>query len=246
VYLWSPTGGPPKLVVKLPKGRGMYAARFDDTGRRIVYVDGLGAIAVRDLPSGRDTKLTGAGEDVFDAQFSPDGNHVAATTQSGKIPIWRLDHPDKPERVIVSNAGFIYGIAYSRDGRLATANADRTIRIFDPRGGSQAVLRGHTDEVNTVQFTYDGAHVISASADGTLRLWDAAGGDALDVLQSGGIFDVAVSRDGRIASAAEDGAVTVFRCTICGGLDQVLAAARSRAPRPLTPAERQRFLAASR
>ena len=86
VFVWPLTGKAPKLVVQLAKGRGMYAARFDSTGRRIVYVDGKGAIAVRDLQSGRDTSLRGASEAVFDAQFSPDNDHLAAATRERQDP----------------------------------------------------------------------------------------------------------------------------------------------------------------
>ena len=162
VAVWSLAGAAPTQVVQLAKGRGMYAARFDGSGRRIVYVDSKGAIAIRDLRTRRDLSLRGAGEAVFDAQFSPDGNHVAATTQSGRIPIWRLDRPAKPERVLTGHGGFVYGIAYGRDGRLVSADADRTVRVWNPSGGPEVVLRGHTDEVNIADFTRDG-HVLSAS-----------------------------------------------------------------------------------
>ena len=85
----------------------------------------------------------------------------------------------------------MYGVAYSRNGRLVSADADRTVRVWNPGGGPEVVLRGHTDEVNVAGFTNDGRHVLSASTDGTLRLWDARGGDALAVLQSGGVYDFA-------------------------------------------------------
>jgi hypothetical protein len=37
--------------------------------------------------------------------------------------------------------------------------------------------------------------------------------------------------------------VRIFRCEVCGSLDEVRALARSRAPRPLNAEERKRFLA---
>ena len=58
----------------------MYSARFDPSGERMVYVDAKGRVAVRDLRSGREATLGGAPEAVYDAQFSPDGEHVAANT----------------------------------------------------------------------------------------------------------------------------------------------------------------------
>ena len=107
--------------------------------------------------------------------------------------------------------------------------------------GARIVLRGHQDEVNDAVFTSDGSRVLSASADGTLRLWDAQSGDALAVLQSGGgpLWDVTVSRGGKIATLSSAGVVRVFNCEVCGSLDQVRALARSRSARSLSPQERQ-------
>ena len=137
-------------------------------------------------------------------------------------------------------------VAYSRDGRIVTAGVDRTVRVWGPRGSPTVVLRGHDDEVTTAIFTDDGTQVLSSSIDGTVRLWDARGGDALAVLQSGGgeLYDVALSRDGRIATLGEGEVVRVFECEVCGSLDEVRALARSRVARPLTPEERRRFPAA--
>jgi WD40 repeat protein len=108
-------------------------------------------------------------------------------------------------------------------------------------------MHGHLDEVTTALFTNDGARVLSSSSDGTLRLWDAQDGDQLAVLQSGDvpINDVALSRGGQIATMGKDGIVRVFACDVCGDLSQVRALAHTRAPQPLTPAERRRYLSAA-
>jgi WD40 repeat protein len=168
-------------------------------------------------------------------------------SESGPVRIWRLDRPAKPERLLVGHSGHVNALAYSRDGTIVTAGADRTVRVWSP-SGKEVVLRGHEDEVTAAIFTRDGTRVLSASSDGTLRLWDRRGGDALAVLESGGrpLDDVALSRDGRIATLDNGEGVRVFRCDVCGSLDQVRALARSLKPRALTPAERQRFLAAAR
>ena len=51
----------------------------------------------------------------------------------------------------------------------------------------------------------------------------------LQCLESGGgpLWDVAVSRDGRIATLSEAGVVRVFSCEVCGSLQQVRALAAS-------------------
>ena len=79
-------------------------------------------------------------------------------------------------------------------------------------------MRGHEDEVTTAVFTADGSKVLSSSKDGTLRLWDAHTGAPLAVLQSGEgvVDDVAMSRDGKIATLSKDEVVQVFECEVCG------------------------------
>ena len=248
VLTWSLASNAQKVVAQLAPGRGINAARFDSTGRRIVYADGKGAITVTDLRSGRSISLAGAPKDVWDVQVAPDGQHVAAATALGKVLIWRLGRPNRPSQVLVGNRGDINALAYSPDGRIVTAGSDRTARVWNPQQGTQLVLRGHRDELTTAIFVSGGAQVLSASSDGTLRLWDARTGDALATLQSGRdpLYDVTASRDGRIATIDEAGVVHVFNCEVCGSLNQVRALAALRTARSLTPAERQRFLGGER
>jgi WD40 repeat protein len=247
VRIWPVSARSADVVVQLPEGRGMNAARFDATGHRIVYVDAKGRLVVRDLGSGREVTLRGTPEIVYDAKFSPDGRHVAAVTEIGWVLFWRLDRPTRPERVLKGQGGYVTALDYSADGRLVFGGGDRTVRIWDPSHGREIVMEGHQDEITNTFFTAGASRAISSSQDGTLRLWDSRRGVALAVLQSGqgGIIDMELSRDGKIATLGT-GAVRVFRCEVCGSIEQVRALALSRNPRPLTPQERQQFLAAVR
>ena len=214
-----------------------------------MYVADEGGIVVRDLQSGREVTLGGARKTgiIWGAEFSPDGKHVAALPEKGDVLVWRVDRPTRPEYSLKGHRGRPQELAYGPDGRLVTAGADRTVRVWDPGGGLAVVMRGHDDEVTTAVFTADGSKVLSSSKDGTLRLWNSRTGAALAVLQSGEgvVADVALSRDGKIATLSKNTVVQVFECKVCGSLADVRALARSQRPRQLTADEQRRFLAAA-
>jgi WD40 repeat protein len=245
---WPISAQRSRLIAQLPKDAGAIVTRFDSTGHRVIYGDATGRLVIDDMRSGREIRLGGAPKNIYDVRVRPDGKYAAAGGESGQIMVWRLDRPAKPVHVITGHRGHVNAIDYSADGRVLSAGADRTARIWNPRGGPDVVLRGHTDELTSATFTSDGNRVLTSSSDGTVRLWDARNGDELMVLQSGAgeIYDSIQSRDGKIATLGKGEVVKVFPCEACGSMDQVRAIAASDKPRELTPQEKQRYLAAAR
>jgi WD40 repeat protein/type 1 glutamine amidotransferase len=80
-------------------------------------------------------------------------------------------------------------IAYTPDGRaLATAGADKVIRLWDARTGEQstgqllATFRGHTAPITAIALRPDGKTLVSISEDQTLRTWEVASVKQRDTL----------------------------------------------------------------
>ncbi|NEQ11683.1 MAG: hypothetical protein F6K37_39170, partial [Moorea sp. SIO4E2] len=66
----------------------------------------------------------------------------------------------------------VYSVSFSPDGKtLATASADKTVRVWDLQGNQLALFSGHQDWVNSVSFSPDGKTLATASYDKTVRLW---------------------------------------------------------------------------
>lgn len=103
--------------------------------------------------------------------------------------------------------GPIMKLAYAPNGRLLASTSGRDVRVYDLNQRGQArAFQGHTDVVRSVDFSRDGARIVSASHDRTLRLWEIASG-ASRVLQghTGKVVSAIFSPDGKyIASAGED------------------------------------------
>jgi WD40 repeat protein len=110
-----------------------------------------------------------------------------------------------------SHASQVLSVVFSRDGhRLASASADRTIKVWDAATGREIrTLAGHTGPVLSIAFSPDGKRLASDSMDRTVKLWDAATGGVLITLKgrtAAAVGSVAFSPDGhRLASGSQDG-----------------------------------------
>jgi WD40 repeat protein len=137
------------------------------------------------------------------------------------------------------------------DVHLAVGSLDRTITIWDTTTQRPThVLTGHSRAVGQVFYTPDGRLLGSAGFDGTARIWDPTTGRLLRTLHQPGslIGGPNFTADGRFVATgnAATGVVRIWdTCNPCGAAEPLLALARTRITRQLTPLERQTFNAGS-
>ncbi|PQK09533.1 hypothetical protein BB8028_0001g16030 [Beauveria bassiana] len=139
-----------------------------------------GTVIIWDLHTGREAKVLCKDlGSISDIAFSYDGKQLAAVLEKGNVRLWNLLTGEEAN-MHTFHSKTVRALEFSRDGTLASASDDRTVRIWDPaKSNTMKILRGHTDWIFAIAFSHDGKQLASASRDDTVRLWDAATGSEL-------------------------------------------------------------------
>jgi eukaryotic-like serine/threonine-protein kinase len=152
--------------------------------------------------------LTGHGDRLNSAAYSPDGGRIVTASNDKTARIWDA-RTGVELAVLFGHGDAVASAAYSPDGtRIVTASYDKTALIWDARTGAKlTVLSGHDDRIRSAVYSPDGNHIVTASFDKTARIWDAHTAAQLAVLSghTGLVNSAAYSPDGgRIVTASRD------------------------------------------
>lgn len=143
--------------------------------------------------------------------FSPDGRHLASTGRDGQVLVW-----DSSSRALTarftSDADGFSSVAFSSDGtHLAAGGLDKIVYLWDLAAPDAApqLLRGHTNEVNTVLFPDSQDRLVSGAADRSLRIWDTDEATTIPVVLSGhqASVNALAYTQGALFSAGTDGTI---------------------------------------
>jgi WD40 repeat protein len=164
--------------------------------------------------------FTGLGGEVASVAASPSGHIIAAAGQTSAISVWELVDLNfvsvgPPVKQLVGHSAWVWDLALSPDFRtLASASADRTVRVWDLELGELvSTLTAHTATVGTLAYSPTGDRLASAGWDGSVVLWDTQTWLPLQASaeHSSRVYAVSFSLDGTLfATSANNGELIVW------------------------------------
>ncbi|MEU7725756.1 AAA family ATPase [Streptomyces sp. NPDC040724] len=203
-YTWDGTPGPGGWRRRLLVGHGARVTEAAD-GELLLTASEDGTIRLWD--AGRDRARICAAHRgaVRCAAYLPDRRTFVSGGDDGDVLRWDVGRRSPIARW-AGHVGPVLALAVLADGRVVSASADTTLRVWGLTGTEPLVLTGHEDAVAGCLETDSG--ILSWSSDGTVRLWSARGGPAWHVARGfpGGIRSVTAAR-GTYAVLCGDGSV---------------------------------------
>ncbi len=147
--------------------------------------------------------------------FSPDGGLLAAPDyRLGLVKVWDVATRSEAFTCDFSEGGFLWGAAFSPDGKRLAACANKGIRIWDVDSrATQATWSSDSKAARGLAFSPDGNRLATGSIEGLVELWDTETGQKVQVFKGhfGTVYLLAFSPDStRLATGGADGTVRVW------------------------------------
>ncbi len=182
-------------------------------GARLATAAADGTLTVQEAGGAGEVARRRAHREPFTLAWSPAGDRLLTFSSDGRTLLWRAAGEAPP---VALEGPSLVGAAFTPDGgRVVGRSREGTLRVWPvATPGGPDVLAGHTDHLDTVEWSRDGTRLLTSSHDGTARLWDRATGRELLVLTdpAGMIHSAALHPEERLVlTASHDGVARVWR-----------------------------------
>jgi WD40 repeat protein/DNA-binding SARP family transcriptional activator len=205
------------------------SAAFSPDGATIVTTGQDGAIRLWGAATGGKLRTIDASERrLVAAAFSPDEELIAAA-EVASVSLW--DTTSGEQARVLDAAGI--AVAFDPTGDLlAVAGDDGTATLWEVETGRLVAELRHPAAVEGVAWSRDGRFLLTAGSGGA-RLWDTASQQPIRTFV-GPAAAVAFAPDDTMAIGRADGTVHLYRCEVCGNVEELLQTARERRIRDLS------------
>jgi cytochrome c len=166
-----------------------------------------------DPTTGDSRVLDGHAAAINAVAVAPDGRLIASGDHDGHILLWAV--PEGRLLDAIAGDGFaVNALLFTAEGRLLSASADRTVRLWDPTTRRELLrYEGQDEPLVSLALSHDGAIVAAGGAGGTIMLWRSGDGSFIRALYAhqGPVFALAFTPDGgRLVSGGLDAVIRVW------------------------------------
>ncbi len=121
---------------------------------------------------------------IYNLSYTPDGSKVISISEDKSIRVWNTENGELitkfQSEISDGYGGMFYSSSISPDGKLLavagypTANQEKNyILLIDIASNKQvATAVGHTNVINSLDFSSNGQYLASGGDDGTVLIWD--------------------------------------------------------------------------
>jgi WD40 repeat protein len=194
-------------------GKTILSGSLDGTLRLWEVGVGSGELE-QDLDPACRLVVTGHGDEIWSAVFSPDGDCFASAGVGGLLRIWRTRDGHCLHN-LEGHSKRLWSLAFHPAGHcLASGGEDQTIRFWQLDDGKcLQSINGYTNWFRSIAWSPDSQRLITASRDAQLRVWSLHSEDCLQSLlgHTKSTFTVAYDPQGlTFASGGDDRTIRIW------------------------------------
>ncbi len=162
-------------------GPQIWALALDAAGRYIASWGGIpggnpGGIRLRRFSDGALLGTWGLGSFWLRAAFTPDGEHVVASSKDSMMSVWRVADGRLLRTFPLPNTTHCLAIRVTADGKYIVAGTVRGtsgagVHLWRLHDCELLASGQHDDSVRGIALHPDGQHIASAGMDGTIKIW---------------------------------------------------------------------------
>ena len=174
-----------RRVVRGFNGFGINSVAFSPDGQQVIAGGSDYTPVVWDTATGKVVRAyKGHSGSIISVAFSPDGRQALSGSVDQTVKLW-----DRAKgKVIQTFKTYASSLAFSPDGSQVLTGAGRVygadskLRLWNTTTGKIVrTFESHSAHINSLGFSPNGSHAVSASADTTARVWITATGELVAI-----------------------------------------------------------------
>ncbi|MEQ8924315.1 MAG: hypothetical protein RLO81_00805, partial [Fulvivirga sp.] len=123
---------------------------------------------------------------IFNILFTPNGQQIISVSEDKTIRVWDARTGELVKKfesqIGKGPEGMLYASAISSDGKylaaagypVADEESNHIILVDIEKGVQVGTAKGHSNVINSLDFTGSGKYLASGSDDGTIKIWEVA------------------------------------------------------------------------